>query len=229
MTLLTVVSDAAEIIGFNAPSAVYTSTDATVKQLMRFAQVEGDYLAREYDWAQLKVLATFTGDGSATTFDLPTDFQRWLPGHAFWLDDSPGWPLMMVTDEEMLDAKVANAAPIRPIWRRFGDQIETYPALANGEVVKTQYFSEYWILDEDGTTRKPRWEADTDSSVIPERLITFGIVWRYKQSRGFDYAEDFRTYQLARMQEMKSDASRPIIDMAGRRRWGGLSDPKVVV
>lgn len=229
MTLLTAVQDAMVQVGLSSPSQVYNSTDDTVKHFMRLAQVEGDYLAREYDWPQQKVAASYTGDGTSTTFDLPTDFHRWMPGHSFWLDDSPGWPLMMVTDEEMTDAKVANAAPIRPIWRRFGDQIELYPALTSGEVIKTQYFSEYWILDEDAATRKARWEADTDSSILPERLIVFGMVWRYKQARGFGYEEDYRSWKVALMQEAKAASSRPTIDMHGRSRWGGMSDPKVVV
>jgi hypothetical protein len=229
MSLLTLVQDAMLQIGLTSPSIVYNSDDATVQHFRRLAQVEGDYLVREHDWPQQKVAATYTGDGTSTTFDLPVDFHRWIPGHAFWLDDSPGWPLDMVTDEIMIDAKAANAAPIRPIWRRFGDQIELYPALTSGEVIKTQYFSEYWILDEDDTTRKYRWEADSDQCIIPERLVTLGVIWRYKQARGLDYAEDFRSYQIAKMQEIKAAQSSPIISMHGMGRWGGKSDPKVTV
>jgi hypothetical protein len=37
--------------------------------------------------------------------------------------------------------------------------------------------------------------ADNDYSVLPERLITLGCIWRYKRALGLDYSEEFRTYE----------------------------------
>ena len=230
MTLLTIVQDAMVQVGLKSPTIAFTSTDDTVQHFVRMTQVEGDALTfDEYDWPQLKTLASYTGDGTATTFDLPVDFMAWLPGHAFWLNGQPRAPLLMVTDEIMIEAKAAALAPIRPLWHRVGTQIELYPALGNGDIIKTQYFSEYWVQDVDGTTIKPRWVADTDNSMLPARLITLGAVWRYKHARGLDYAEDFRSYRIAVMQAMKAAASRPVITMAGVGRSGSQSDPLVVV
>ena len=39
--------------------------------------------------------------------------------------------------------------------------------------------------------------ADSDVPVIPERVITLGTIWRWKQARNFEYAEEMRAYEEA--------------------------------
>jgi hypothetical protein len=234
MTLLSIVQDAMTLCGLDSPTSVYSSTDATSRQFMAFAQVEGDELSRFHDWRALKVLGTFTGDGSSTVFDLPTDFDRFLPGYAMWLENSPALPLEgPVTDEKMLAFKVAEYNPIRSIWRFFGDQIEFFPALSSSAVVQTEYRSSYWIIDTTLTTRRARWAADTDLAVIPDRLIVLGIVWRWKKAKGFDYSEDFTSYQIERTRATMSDGGKAVIRMSENfgpityRR--AVSDARVIV
>jgi len=231
MSLLTCVQDAMVLCGFESPSAVYSSSDPTVSQFKTLSQVEGDILSRRYDWRALKVLGTMTGDGSSTEFSLPTDFDRFVAGFPLYLDESPQLPLEMVTDDRMLALKVAQTNPTRPVWRLFGDAIEFYPAPETTDVIKIEYRSKYWIVDETLTTRQTRWTADTDVAVIPERLITLGVVWRYKQAKGFDYGEDFRTYQYEVTKAGSVDGGRQTIVMRsnfiGDYSNAGLTDPRV--
>jgi len=231
MSLLSLVQDAMVLCGFESPSAVYSSSDPTVSQFKTLSQVEGDILSRRYDWRRLKVLDDYTGDGTTTTFSLPTDFDRFVTGFPFFLDESPQLPLEMVTDDRMLALKVAQTNPTRPVWRLFGNSVEFYPAPETTDVIKFEYRSKYWIVEETETTSKARWTADTDVAVIPERLITLGLVWRYKKSKGFEYGEDFRTYELEVTKAGSVDGGRQTIAMRsnfiGDYSNAGLTDPRV--
>jgi hypothetical protein len=233
MSLLTIVSDAMAICGFSEPSIVYASSDDNVSLFKRLSQVEGDALSRKGDWRGLKVLGTLTGDGSSTEYTLPADFDRFMTGYPLREADEAGAVLQLVTDDELAAIKTYVAGPTKPVWRLFGDTIEFYPALDSGQGVTTEYRSSYWISDETGATRLPRWSADTDYAVIPERLMTLGLVWRYKQSKGLTYDEDFRTYELECAKAMAAQNARQPIkmrsDFMGDYTDGPISDPRVVV
>ena len=213
MSYLSTVQDAMVICGFESPSLVYASTDPTVTLFKTLSLVEGDALSRRFDWRRLKRSTSFTGDGVTTNFTLPTDFSRFMTGWPIWIDQQPVLPLQMVNDDEMLRYQVAQTDPVNPVWRLIGKEIEFYPAPDSGDIIKTEYRSQYWIMDETETTRKARWTADTDVAVIPERLITLGLVWRYKQAKGFDYGEDYRHYQIECAKEGANEGGRQVITM----------------
>jgi hypothetical protein len=218
MSLLTIVQDAMSICGLSAAASVYGTNDPTSAQFVALAQVEGDELSRFHDWRSLKVSATLTGDGTTTLWDLPEDFDRFMPGEILWSDQSAGELLTKVSDQELVALKAQETDPPEPVWRLFGDQIEIWPALDNGEIITTEYRSEFWILANDATTRKARWSADTDRALVPERLMTLGIVWRWKQAKGFDYSESFRSYQFERQRAAGVDGGSPTIQISETSR-----------
>ena len=52
-----------------------------------------------------------------------------------------------------------------------------------------------WVVDANGDYKHEITE-DTDIPLIDARLLKLGSRWRYLQSKGTTYNEDFRTYQL---------------------------------
>jgi hypothetical protein len=211
MSLLTIVQDAMALCGLGTVTRAYGSNDPTALQMVAIAQIEGDELSRFHDWRGLKVSAILTGDGTSEIWTLPSDFDRFMSGEVLWSDQSAGELLTHVTDQELVALKAQETDPPEPVWRLFGDQIEIWPALDNGENITTEYRSKYWILDNDGLTRKARWSADSDNVVIPERLLTLGLVWRWKQAKGLDYSEAFRSYQFERAKAADVDGGRSTI------------------
>lgn len=207
MTLLTIVQKAAARAGWeNIPSSAIsnTSTDAlSIQQMIAFAQDGGDDAQERAGWVRLDRSATFTGDGTTTLWTLPADWVRFSPG-----DKAPYSPLVSskypllpllgpVNTEELNQLKALPASTVRPVWRIVGTSIELWPAISAGEIITFSYYSSYWILASNGTTRKAEWSVDTDTSLIPERLIQKYILWRWMASKGFDYAEAFRDYEMA--------------------------------
>lgn len=201
MSLLQIIQDTALMVGVDNNGSTYTSAingDQTTQQMVAFVQLAGDELARKYDWQALKKPLTFTGDGTTTLWSLPADFGRVLPGEAFWSSKYPSVPLGgVVTDEEWLAITSVPIQPQRPIYRFYQNKFQTYPALASAEVATTQYRTDYWITSSDGLTARGRWVADTDVSLIEERLLTLECIWRFKRQKGFDYSEEYRTAQVA--------------------------------
>ena len=54
-----------------------------------------------------------------------------------------------------------------------------------------------WVKDSNGDF-KDSLEYDDDIPLIDSRLLKLGTRWRYLHSKGFNYAEDFRAYELRR-------------------------------
>lgn len=47
--------------------------------------------------------------------------------------------------------------------------------------------------------------ADTDVALIDEKLLTTGLEWRWLKSKGLDYAEEFRRYEMRLVRIMGRD------------------------
>jgi hypothetical protein len=212
MSLLSLVQDACALVGLDVPMAVASSTDPTYTQFMYLAQFEGDELSRRYKWREQKVAADFTGDGITTTWALPEDFDR------FTTEQRRESSILLgldgpVSDDEFLDAQVRGFNPTIPYYRLFNGNIETTPAVADGQQVRFEYISSYWITDNMGVA-KARFTADSDLSLLPDRLVTLGLVWRWKRAKGLDYAEEFRTYQMEKLQQARVDGGSPRLRLA---------------
>ena len=217
MSLLTIVQDACALVGIDVPTSVVSSTDATYTQFVYLAQFEGDELMRKHKWREQKVAADFTGDGTTTTWALPEDFDRFTTEQRRESSvllglDGP------VSDDEFLDAQVRGWNPTIPYFRRFNGNIETVPAVADGQMIRFEYISSYWITDSGGTL-KARFTADSDLSLLPDRLVTLGLVWRWKRAKGLDYAEEFRTYQMEKLQQARVDGGTPRLRMSEGRDY----------
>lgn len=212
MSLLSLIQDACALVGIDVPTSVVSSTDQTYTQFVYLAQFEGDELVRRYKWREAKVAADFTGDGVTTTWALPDDFYR------FTTEQRRESSILLgldgpVSDDEFLDAQVRAWNPTVPYFRLFNGNIETTPAVADGQQVRFEYISTNWITDSGGTL-KARFTADSDISLLPERLISLGAVWRWKRAKGLDYAEEFRTYQLEKLNEARVDGGTPRLRMS---------------
>jgi hypothetical protein len=209
VTLLTIIQDAAVRCGWQlVPTSAIGNTGAdalNIQQMIAFAQDIGRDCMERANWTGLDHAGTITGDGTTTLFLLPADWKRFNPG-----DKAPNSPLISskypltplfgpVNAEELNALKALPASTVRPVWRFIGHSIEIWPALTAGEIVTFNYFSSYWILAANLVTRRKRWVADTDMSLIEEDVIMKGVIWKWLASKGLDYAEQFRGYELALM------------------------------
>lgn len=214
MSLLSMVQGAALRCNLKVPGQAYSSTDDNILQLVAFVQDSGRELVERADWNTLKRTFQVTGDGTTTLFPLPSDWMRLCPS-----DKSPVGALVSlarptiplrgpINDEALNQIKALTAFPAYPVWRLINKNLEIWPAIANGEVVRTSYFSKSFVqaISYVGplpsqltavTTYQQSFQSDADTSLIEEDTLMKGAIWRWKRAKGLDYAEEFREYQLS--------------------------------
>lgn len=193
-TLLQIIQDAAVAIGIPRPAAALSFADPQVLQLVEMAQQEGDDLSRAYDWSELVVPRDFTCVATEAQDEPPIDWSRYVRDVEIW-NVARQLPITGPVDASewvYLTTRVAQTEP--QYWRMIGGKLNIYTPVA-GETVRYEYVTTNWILSNDGSTFIDRWTHDGDSPRLPSRLIKQGIVWRWKQKKGLDYAEDMATYE----------------------------------
>lgn len=237
MTLLTIVQSAALRCGFGSvPVTAVGSLDQNIQQLVVFAQDAGRELAERANWVNLDTAGTVTGDGVSTLFQLPQDWIRFSPS-----DKSPRgalvsskYPLLPlqgpINTEDLNLLKALPASTIRPVWRIIGGALEIWPALAGppspnpdnlpGELVTFNYYSSTWISNAARTVFSQTFTADDNFCLINEDTIMKGAVWRWKSSKGLDYAEEFRAYELSFARNSGQQQTERVVSISRKYVYG---------
>lgn len=217
MTLLSTVQNAMVQCSLTAPSVVYTSADDIVKQMVRLLYVEGRELLKRHDWNILVRPVTFVcGASNAQTNQPPSGFDRFAKGAKIWNVDNQ-WELTgPVNADEWNEAIIRDVSALPMYWRLIGGVLNIEPPVS-GTNMRYEYISNKWIKQA-GVTLATTLSADTDTFVFPEHLLELGLVWRFKQAKGLDYAEDMRTYGLWLQEAISGDSGgRRIISTDGRQ------------
>lgn len=201
MTVLSLVQQAAGELGLTQPSgSLYSSTDPLVQQFAALANAEGEDLSRRHQWTALTKQASFTtvAQQLQTSF-LPSDIDRFVTD-SMWNTSIARKVYGPMTPQEFEQYQAfpiytsINPAAIIYSAGATGRQFYLQPAPAAGQTIQYFYVMNTWAQATGGGALKTAFSADTDVALIPERLITLGIKWRFKQAKGFDYAQDFNLY-----------------------------------
>jgi hypothetical protein len=87
--------------------------------------------------------------------------------------------------------------------------------MGSSEIAKFYYVSNEIITN--GTANKTEFSADADVFKLSERLLTLGIIWRWRAQKRLEFAEDLANYQTALNEEIGRDKGSRIIAV-GRAR-----------
>lgn len=182
MTLKTMVRDICDELAIDAPTEVISSQDPLILQLTRLVKRQGDDMARAYDWSVLIVQREFTATADYPQNEPPADWERFLDNSTLW-NKSRLWRVngpVLPADWQRL--RIINSNPVPQIWRMVNGKIDIYPVTA-GEIYSYEYVSGEWITHADGSTGRT-FTADDDTCRISERLISLGVIWRWKMAKG---------------------------------------------
>jgi hypothetical protein len=83
-----------------------------------------------------------------------------------------------------------------------------YPAPAADQEIYFEFITKNWISAADDSITRSRWALDTDYALLDEDIITLGVIWRWLKAKNFDYSEDFRTYEIRKMNAMARDGGK---------------------
>ena len=220
MALLQVIQRFCERQNLNSPATVYGTTDPQISQLKALLEEEGNDLAKRGDWNELTFEATHTtvateSQGAITT--IASNGFRNIKNETIW-DRTLKLPLGVLSDVEWQAQKGFSTTSPRYVVRIRGGLLLANPTPTSGNTWAFEYVSKNWILGADGTTYKQFFTLDTDTLLLPEELLTLGLRWRFKKEKGFDYAEDFRTYENQVNQALGSNGMKKTINMGGGRQ-----------
>lgn len=209
------VQDACAVIGLPATVSVAGSGDQAIRMLLAHAQREGRQLARRWTWQRLARKATFTATAAEVQVGaLPADYDgRFLSG-TFW-NTTLKRPVPGPLNPQEWQQRISSVGQgPYPAFRIQGNALLMNPAPVAGETHTFEYLTRNFCASAGGT-EQAAWAADNDVGLLDEELMLLGIIWRFKQSRGMDYAEDMRTYEMEVLQAIARDGSRRTVSLSG--------------
>ncbi len=205
MTLLTMCQEAAVLCNLPQPTSIVNSTDPNTPILFALANQEGRELSRRHDWKILTLPDfTFTSVAAEEQTAFPAGFERLLPNPELWNQSSSQRYTGPVSVREWQELQSMPITAGSPGWWRlgwettapYGPTIFITPAPTAGETIAIPYINtDFSVASNLITGGSDAWHADTDVGLLPENVMVLGIIWRYKKTKGLDYAEDMATYE----------------------------------
>lgn len=217
MTALTIIQKVCSLPGLTVPTAVFASTDQQIIQLRNLMNEELVELAGSAQWTALTNEKTFTTTAAAIQANaIPTDFD-WYINDSMWNRTTRvkiGGPVSAM--EWQTYQAISLLSIPASVFRIRGTNLLLYPTPAASQTVAYEYVSNIRV-----SGGKTEFSADTDTCLLDEQLIVLGTRWRFLKSKGFEYAEDFRTYELEKAQAISRDGGKPraYIGGAPRNPW----------
>ena len=225
MSLLTIVNAATKRLGLGSLSAVVSSTNEIAIQMLALAQQEGIELAKRHTWQRITKEKTFTSTAAAVqASSIPSDFDRFIDG-SFFNRTAKRHVEGPLTPQQWQFAQSVVATTIVEAFRQRGNDILITPTPADTSTTYAyEYVSTQWC-ESSGGTDQSAWAADSDTGLLSEELMTLGLIWRFMRAKGYDYAESYRSYELALLQAMSRDGGKPTLRAGNSHMKRGIYVP----
>ena len=230
MTLLTACQDAAVELSQPIPSSIATNTsNPFARELLLHANRAAVALMKTHDWRALTTLGTLTGDGSATSFALPTDYDRMPKKAQVHSTSYMNMAYQRAADlDEWLYLNQSGAIRSSPgNWVILGGEMQIFPAMPSTETAKFYYITKNIVQPASGSI-KPLFTVDTDTFRLPERLLSLGIVWRWRAQKRIDFAAELNNYEVALSEEIGTDKGSRILTIGRPRVPADMAYPGVL-
>jgi len=192
MNALEIVQEMCRRVGFPVSNTATNSTDPQITQMLSLLNEEGRDLSSRHDWTNLQAEATFTSVATPSQGALATlapGFRRFI-NETVWnrsqQREAPG----PVTPRQYQRLKSGLASLVDPAWYVRGGNLMLEPAPAAGQSYSFEYIDKRWIVAADGT-RKEQFTRDDDTHLLDDDALILGLIWRWRQTKGLEYAEDF--------------------------------------
>lgn len=184
-TVATIVDQVGQELGLwdVAVADPYASTDGNVVRMRAILTSVGRLLVRKHRWFHLKRESTLTGDGSATVFELPLDFDGFVDETGN--NRTNGQPIDVPLSPQRwqrIKARSLGATIQLQARLRFGPvpRVEFMTAPADDTVIAFEYYSRNWVrVMQDGIagTIVLATPLAADTLVIGGVNAVFGTDW----------------------------------------------------
>ncbi len=215
-TLLQVVQDFCKRQGISVPSAVVTSTDDQIVQLLALLNEGLDELAGTFQWPQLEVEASFTStavESQGLMETIAPGFKGLIP-NTMWSTSKRLPAAGSISPQQTQAIKAYGTGSALTNFRQMGNELHFVPAIAAGQQYRFEYRTRYLVKD--GTTSLPKqyFDKDTDTCILPDNLYILDLRWRWRMEKGLSYAENMATLNLVRKQAFVDSKAAMALSMA---------------
>ena len=183
----TILNRAAVQCGLSARIDPFDGQDPDFVQLVEFLNTLGDDLNNKHDWTQAIKECTILTAGSATVYDLPSDFHE--------MTDQSGWnrstrlPLigpLSGQEAQFLKARLSGVL-INVAFRLEGNTIVFPITPTDGATLVFEYISDAWVAPPPATTSTTSVSTQgTDIICYDPLLMIRGVRLFWLQAKGFD-------------------------------------------
>lgn len=195
MTILSAMQSAAVRLVGQRPSTFFGASGNFEAEICDWVNEVGQDVAKYQDWQALVRTATVTGDGATTEFALPNDYDRMLQNASVADLTSWFWGFGAYSDiNAFLYAQAQGFTGYPGGWIIYANKLRFAPAPT--QVATYPYITKNWAVDA-STTPKAAFTADGDTFVLPERLLTLGLVWRWRENKKLDASGDQEAFVKA--------------------------------
>lgn len=190
MSLLTICQGAADEIQEGRPGSIVGNGSESARRFLRYANKVGNRLMTQAAWQALRKEATFTAvSGEAQPGVLPADFDRFVP-ETFWNRSDRFLLAGPIPPAQWngLKALTYAAQDARKFIYR-GGAVHVIPAFGGGEACAFEYVSRNWVdTNGDGEGDAASWQADTDTALLDEELLVYGVAFEWLASEALESA-----------------------------------------
>lgn len=191
MTCLTIVQTACGRLGLNSPTVVISSTDPQTQQMLALLNEEGQTIAETTNWQALVKQGAFTTVATEIQGSLSTI----APGLKFIVNDTI-WNLSLrfpvfgpLSPQNWAQQTAMFYQGPWNQFRIFDDQIHFVPTPPAGQSCRFEYITRNWTA-----SGAEEFQSDTDTSLLDEKVMVMGLIWRFRQAKGLDFSADLEKY-----------------------------------
>jgi hypothetical protein len=216
---LSIVQTICNRVGIPAPNQAVGSTDQQIINLVALLNEEGQELAARHQWVALQTEAHYTTVGVEDQGLMETI----APGLGYIINDTiwnrslrrPVFGPKTPQGQQQQKAFAING-PWSNFWIK-GNHLYMYPVPVAGQDCYFDYSTRYWLTDSTGATGREEFGNDADIPRLEWILLVLGTVWRWKKLKGFEYSEDFNTYERRVMDAMGKEGSRDFLSLSNTK------------
>lgn len=219
--LLAMQSASLRLIG-RKPAGFFGASGGFEAEICDWANEVAQDIAKYQDWQALQKTFNVTGNGSDTEFDLPADYDRMNLNASVQDLQNWVWGYFGFSDiNTFLFEEARGFTPYPGGWIIYGNKLRFSPA-PSGDGATFPYMSNSLVVAADNTP-KTDFTSDTDGFALPERLLTLGIVWRWRENKKLDATGDQEAFVKALDEYAAKDKGSRIMRFGSVRRLPNTS------
>lgn len=216
MSVLTAMQSATLRVVGQRPASFFGSPETLEMEMCDLVNEVARDVQRFTDWQALTKIHTIVPNGEE--YPLPTDYSRmglaadmqtppfsimWGYSHASNVNE------FLALKETWLISSIGGG-----LWTIMGDKFHFYPAPTTE--AKFVYIGGHYAVDGETGQGKDEFNDDSDKFVLPHRLLTLGLIWRWREMKKLDFSGDQEAFMKALSEEAGKDGGSRVIRKGGR-------------